>query len=915
MNKRSKNVGRLFIFLITILIIIKIFSHFYVNYQWFKDLGYTQLFTIPLITKILMFLAIFAVSFTFFYLSAMYVIKIINKSGYGSKSTTRTYSIIYGFDEFEDNIIEINNDKPVSKSILVIAAGVLSAIVSGIFLDADAFIKFLQFINSNNFGVIDPVFSKDASFYVFKLPFINLILDIMLLILSIILILSIVLFVMFRVAQIHLIFRRGDPFLPSDALKFLATVLGIWFIVFAVNKYFSMYSIMYSQVGYVFGAGNTDINIGIPLTKLLAVLSLIIGIICLTYNFNTNNRLVISAVGVYIVIAIFSEIVHYSYQHFYVANNEFVAEKPYINHELKFTKIAYGLNNIKIKEYPGITNLTVQNIENNQATMENIRLNDPKVLRQVLSQNQGLRYYYHFGDIDVDRYNLDGNYKQVMITAREIDEKSLSGKAGTFINQTMRYTHGYGVVATLANDFDENGYAQLIIRDVPPQSSIKNLEVKEPRIYFGEKTNDEKYGFVIGNTTAKEFDYPQGETNIENVYQGKTGLALKGLNKLALSFYFNTLRFYLAGEVKSDSKLLMRRNIKERVNELMPYLYYDNDPYIVVAQDGKLYWIIDAYTVSNMFPYSMPVIENVNYIRNSVKVVVDAYNGTVDFYVFEDEPVVKILKNAFPNVFKSADQMPSNLKEHIRYPEDLFRIQSEVLKDFHVEDTLVFYNKEDTWQIAKKAEGNKTSYVEPYYTVMKLPDEEKEEFILMIPYTPVSRGEQQRNNLVAWLAARNDASKYGQLVLYKMPKNVEVQGPLMIDSLIDQDPEISSKMTLWGQGGSKIIRGNLLVVPIDGGFIYVEPIYIEADRQGGSIPQLQAIVFAIDKKITMIETNNLDEAVAKFFSKKVGTSTVVKDVPANINDKTTISKEDIIEQIRKLKQQLEKLENDLKNLQ
>ncbi|MDD2498820.1 MAG: UPF0182 family protein, partial [Desulfitobacteriaceae bacterium] len=481
----------------------------------------------------------------------------------------------------------------------------------------------------------------------------------------------------------------------------------------------------------------------------------------------------------------------------------------------------------------------------------------------------------------------------------------------------MRYTHGYGLTASLANEIDESGYASLIVKDVPPQSTLKGIEITEPRIYFGELTNNERYGYVIGNTEAKEFDYPQGESNVENSYNGSTGLPLKGLNKLFLSAYFDTPRFYIAGEINADSKLLMRRNIVDRVSTLMPYLSYDNDPYIVAAEDGKLYWIIDAYTSTDKFPYSA-LVGNLNYLRNSVKVVVDAYNGTVDFYIFDNtDPIIQTVSKMFPGVFKDADEMPTNLREHTRYPEDYFKIQSQVLLNFHVNDPSVFYNREDTWDIAKKVTEEGTGNMDPYYTVMKLPDEQESEFVLMLPFTPTSRQDQHRNNMVAWLAARNDGDNYGELVLYRMPKNVEIQGPLMIDSLIDQDTAISSKLSLWGQGGSQIIRGNLLVVPMDGGFIYVEPIYIRADKQGASIPQMQAIVFAIDKKVVMVETKSLDKAIATFFGQE-GLPDPQQEQPEQPGQpeepQGTDRKEIIIDKIQSLKQQLLELEKEIKSL-
>ena len=917
MKKFKSKFSLIFVFLIVLLVLAKVFSGVFVDYLWFLDLGYKELFLTPIWANIGLGLAMFLLFFISFMISAIIVAKIILKSGISSISYGGRVIDIKSF-------VGKNYDPKVgykvsipSKILWILSSiiGFFSIILTSAFMENNFAIDFLKFVNSSNFNIKDIIFDKDISFYIFKLPFINQAFSMILVAIGTVLFVSLTVFFVSGIVNVGSVITGKSNFINNQAQKFLVAILGIGFIVYAIKKYYSIYAVIYSRAGYVFGAGNTDVNITIPAAKVLAVSSLIIGILCIVFLIKKDYKAIITSIVIYFIASFGVGIITFSYQNFYVSNNEFVAEKPYIENEIKYTRLAYGIDNVKQIDYPGNVDLTMENINNNEVTMDNIRLNDPNALSKVLSQNQGLRYYYTFGGIDIDRYTLDGKYRQVMIAPREINEESFKGKVETFINQVMRYTHGYGVAATLANDFDANGYAKLIVKDVPPTSSTKGIGVNEPRIYFGEMTNDSKYGYVIANTSAKEFDYPQGDTNIENVYKGSTGIEMNGINKVALSLYNNTLRYYLASEINSDSKLLMKRNINERVNKLMPYLTYDSDPYIVVDSKGKLFWMMDAYTNSDKFPYSMPYNNSTNYIRNSVKVVIDAYNGEVEFYVFEDEPIINTLRKIFPNTFKDDSQMPSDLKSHIRYPEGLFKVQVEVLRDFHVENSSVFYNKEDTWEIAKKAEGKETSSVEPYYTIMKLSGEKNEEFILMNPFTPLSRDEQQRNNLVAWLGARCDGENYGQLVLYKMPKSIEIQGPLMIDSMIDQDPEISSKMTLWGQGGSSVIRGNLLAVPIDDGFIYVEPIYIEADREGSSIPQLQAIVIAVDKKVVMVETNDLDEAIAKFFGSQ---APVIKEAIPNAPvapiegvKVQELDKQEIINKLRDLRDQLETLEKDL----
>jgi len=897
--------------LILTLVLFKVASGFYVDYNWFKDLGYTQLFLKPIYAKLEIGLIAFFIYFTIIFLAGFIGYRVfMSAENYEHRTNSRFHLHVVG------KVIEADETgvkAPSSKSFLF-GLFIVSFTVSLFFAltaTENGWMKLLEFRNASPFGFRDLVFNKDISFYVFKMPLYNFILNSLLLSLFIIFIISLLIYFLTGLVRVTgSLLKKDGLHIPPSIRRFWAVLIAVLFVLLALKRYLAMYAVMYSQNGYVYGAGYTDIHVTVPLAKAMALLALVCALAGLTYCFINDHRLILRTLTLYLAAAVLGGVTQGLVQ-YNVSNNEFNKEKPYIEQEIKYTQLAYNLTGMKVKDYPGVAPLTMKNINNNRDTIDNIRLNDPAPLQTVLSQNQGIRYYYRFNDIDVDRYTIDGKYREVLLAPREISGDALTEKAGTFVNLTMRYTHGYGASATLANEIDSSGYAKLIVKDIPPQISVDGIRIKEPRIYYGELTNDEKYGYVIGNSLTKEFDYPLGDNNVENSYQGQTGLPLTGLNKLFLSAYFNTFRLYLAGEIQDTSMLLMRRNIEERVQTLMPYLRYDHDPYLVIAEDGKLYWIIDAYTTTDKFPYSAPY-SDVNYIRNSVKVVVDAYHGTVNFYVFDpQDPILKTIRSIFPGVFKDKQTMPGNLLKHIRYPEDLFRIQAKVLLNFHVNNPSVFYNREDTWDIAKKIEGASTVDKEPNYTIMKLPGEKESEFVLMLPFTPASRAGNPRNNMVAWLAARNDGDHYGELLLYRMPKNIEVQGPLMIDSLIDQDTVISGKMTLWGQGGSEVIRGNLLVVPIDNGFIYVEPIYIKADKQGASIPQMQAIVFAIDKKIVMVETNSLDEAMKVFFA-KAGLNEPAPAEPGKPREINT--KEAILQKIDLIKQQLQELEKEIQGM-
>lgn len=896
---------------------VKICSQFYVPFLWFKDLGYKQLYLTPIVAKIEIGVISFLIYFLIIFSMGLIAYRVFVKAEKEQVRSKFHLFVIENLRTTEEKDITPADPKKVVSILLLI-----STVISFFFAlgaTENGWMKLLMYRHASPFGVSEQVFNKDISFYVFNIPLYNFILSSLAFSLTAIVIISVVFYV-----STGLIKMRGNPLergafhVPRSIRRFWAILAGILFILFGMIKYLSMYAVMYSQSGYVYGAGYSDIHVTIPLAKVMTVLAILCGIACFLYFFINDHRLILGPVVIYSVVAIVGTLA-FGLVQYNVSNNEFSKEKPYIEQEIKFTKLAYNLNNIQIKDYPGTAKISPQNIANNRSTVDNIRLNDPAPLQTVLSQNQGLRYYYRFNDIDIDRYMIDNQYRQVLLAAREISDEALTEKAGTFVNLTMRYTHGYGAAATLANEIDDSGYAKLIIKDIPPQSQVKGMEIKEPRIYFGELTNDTTYGYVIGNTAAKEFDYPQGDNNVENRYTGKTGLSLTGFNKLLLSSYFNTFRFYMTNEITPNSKLLMNRNIVDRVQTLMPYLKLDSDPYVVIADNGKLYWLIDAYTSTDHFPYAAPA-GDLNYIRNSVKILIDPYNGNVDFYTFDkSDPILKALSKIFPGVFQDSSRMPAGLIKHIRYPEDYFNVQSNILQNFHVANPSVFYNREDTWDIAKRVVNQSTQNVDPYYSVMKLPGETDSEFVLMLPFTPASRQEQHRNNLVAWLAGRNDGAHYGELILYKVPKNVEIQGPLMIDSLIDQDTLISGKMSLWGQGGSEVIRGNLLAVPIDGGFIYVEPIYIKAVQQGASIPQMQAIVFAIDKKIIMVETKSLDKAMAAFFAQEglapETPATPGTPPPAEAGQPKVVNpKDSIMQKIQDIKRQLQDLESQVKSL-
>ncbi len=556
-----------------------------------------------------------------------------------------------------------------------------------------------------------------------------------------------------------------------------------------------------------------------------------------------------------------------------------------------------------------------QDIANNSATVNNIRLWDYRPLKDTYKQIQSIRLYYDFADIDVDRYEVDGSYRQVLLGARELSPEKLDIQAQTWLNRCLHYTHGYGVALSPVNEVSEEGLPNLWVRDVPP---IGKLEIESPEIYYGERTDE----YVIVDTNVEEFDYPKGETNVYTKYVGESGIRLDSfIRKLAFAWELGDMNILISGELTPESQLLYRRNIQQRVGHIASFLKLDHDPYIVI-DDGKLFWVQDAYTISDRYPYSQPSSGGINYIRNSVKVVINAYDGSVTFYLIDSEDALANTYAAiFPSLFTPIEEMPASLRAHLRYPQDLFQIQVSMYQTYHMEDPRVFYNKEDLWTIPIEIYADAEQVVEPYYVIMRLPGEEREEFLLMLPFTPT-----QKDNMITWLAARSDGDKYGKLIAYNFPKDKLVYGPRQIEARIDQDPTISSQFTLWGQEGSQVIRGNLLVVPVESSILYVEPIYLQAER--GGLPELKRVIVASGNRIAMEPT--LAQSLSTIYTGLSPTEPVVTipslpseaPLPAEIGELAKLAQEHYTKAQEYLKagnwtgwgEELQKMEEALKQL-
>jgi len=533
-------------------------------------------------------------------------------------------------------------------------------------------------------------------------------------------------------------------------------------------------------------------------------------------------------------------------QNFVVNPNELIKETPFIEHTISGSLLAYGLNNTESKKLTGAESLNAESIKANSLTIENIRLWDQEPLLDTLGQLQEIRTYYQFNSVDHDRYTIDGKYRQTLLSPRELKSENLPNR--TWINEHLTFTHGYGVSLSPVNQITPQGLPVLLIKDIPPRSSV-DLKVGQPEIYFGELSNDH----VFVNTGTKEFDYPEGEKNVYKNYEGSGGFPVDSfINKALLAARFKTLKILFSQDINNESRVLMYRNITERVLKVAPFLRLDSDPYLVVTE-GKMKWLYDAYTVSDHFPYSQTIPRFGNYVRNSVKVVIDAYDGSMDFFISDpNDPIIQTWKNVFPELFKELNEMSEDLRKHIRYPSDLFTIQAFIYATYHMKAPQVFYNKEDLWEIPEI--DNKM--MEPYYTIMKLPGNKAEEYILMLPFTPSGK-----SNLSAWMVAQSDGENYGKLIAYTFPKQKLIYGPNQIVARINQDAEVSRQISLWDQRGSKVIQGTMLVIPIEESLIYVRPLYLKADA--GKIPELKRVIVGYEDTIAMERT--LEEALAKIF--------------------------------------------------
>ena len=886
-----------------LLIVLSVLKGFYVDLLWFDSVGYDSVFWKSITAKTLLFLIGLFIS-----------ILVIGTNIWLARKLSPQGP--------EQSFIEEIDVSALRKvvSVILIAATLLLAVIFGS-VAGSSWQTLLAWINGIDFvGRTDPQFGRNISFYMFQLPAYQMIQGWFLSL--------IVMSVLGSVAVYGLsISLQGFQLQITRGMRIhLSVLVGLIFILISIGTYLSIFELVLSEGGIIFGATYTDINAVLPARYVVVALALFAGLVTIANGFLSNNgyKLPLFAFSIWVIAGIVGGAIYPNFvQSFQVAPNEREREESYIQRNIEATRYAYGLDEITNNDFPAEQSVTIEAIEANPKTLDNIRLLDPRPLRDTFNQVQAIRQFYEFTDVDVDRYVVNGEPRQVMLSARELDISGAQQRNWT--QERLQLTHGFGAVVAPVNKVIDEGLPDFITKDIPPASEEIELSIEGSRLYFGEITDQ----YVIVNSNEVEFDYPLGEGNAETSYEADRGIKLSSFGrKLALAWDLGDTNILISSQINSDSRLLLHRNIKDRISQVAPFLILDRDPYIVII-DGQLKWIQSAYTTSNRYPYSQPR-GNVNYIRDSVKIVVDAVTGDMTFYLIDEEdPVAGTWAKIFPELFTPNASMPSSIREHLRYPLDMFSLQSNLYLRYHITDPNVFFIGEDFWNIPTERFFQQEQPVEPYYVLMTLPQveqvdnvtQENLEFSLIMPFTP-----RNRQNTVAWLAGRSDGADYGSLVAYRFPTDDLVFGPAQIEARIDQNPGISQQITLWDQAGSEVIRGNLLMIPIGQSFLFVEPIYLQADTS--RLPELVRVVVANGNAIAMERTfeEALDVVLGRT-SSSLPEDNVIGEISSDNSQKETSdikpvsgdtnqlieqareSLEDVESELSKLKRVIDALEN------
>lgn len=889
MEKRQR---RLSIIILIAVLIIGLFVSligFISDFLWFREMGYLSVFFKQIVTQLKVGIPTFVVISVLVYL---YLNRL--KKGYFSKIASS----------------EETNLKKLGKTTVVLS--ILFGIFATIMAVMQLWFEILKFANSTSFDLNDPLFGFDISFYIFKLDFLTQLNDILIGIIIGFVLLTIIYYIILMTVRTPDVFKEqvppeaefaGDrderysgssnPFEngnkrtnnPNDFFgKFSEAFTGkkpqakpvkpkkqfddnnfrqlmeiasgklamlgfIFFIMLGISFFLQQFDLLQAHTGAVYGAGFTDVNITLWKLRGLCVLSVLAAVMFVVQMKRKQYKKILTVPVVMIVVGLVGTGAGMLIQNFIVSPDELSKETPYLERNIEYTQYAYQLDDVSTKAFAADNTLTAADIAENSETISNIRINDFDPAKQFYNQTQSIRQYYTFNDVDNDRYMIDGKYTQTYLATREIDETKISD---SWLNRHLKYTHGYGVTISRVDKVTSSGQPDVLVGNIPPESSVEDIQITRPEIYFGELSNE----YIIVGTDEAEFDYPSGESNEYTHYDGTAGIELNLFNRIVFAAREGSVKLLVSSNINSDSKIIINRNVMERIKTIMPDLTYEADPYMVTV-DGKLYWMVDAYTTSSNYPYSQPFQEDINYIRNSIKVVVDAYNGDVNFYVVdESDPIAQTYAKIYPKLFRSYDEMPEGLKAHIRYPNTLLQIQANIYARYHMEDISVFYLNEDQWDIAYEIYGTEQAQMTPTYYIAKLPGEEKAEFFNSIPFTPKSK-----KNMTALMVARNDGDNYGELVLYQFPKSKTIYGPEQVEAQIDQNTEISKEFSLWNSSGTKYRRGNMFIIPINTSILYVEPVYLEATNS--SIPEVKRIIVAYGDRIAYEQT--LAECLVSLF--------------------------------------------------
>lgn len=822
------------------LILLSISSSWIMEWLWLNELGYSQVFWTVRSTQVILTLAAFLIASTW---------------------------LVYNF---RQAAVRIGHAIPASSPLQNLNLGVsgaqfhkrLKQLFTGgalviAFLFSSAFLlrwdQTIRFLWGEQTGTVDPLFGHDIGFYLFQLPFWELVQTSLTVLAFITLLVVGILYVVSGLISANP--DRGIS-IPSAVKTHLSMIGALWLGLLAWGFYLDRYQLLFRSDGVIFGAGYTHVNVELPALWLLAGLCLLLAILLAASRWVAMKKTMIATAALVVLTLILGRAALPSLvQQFDVDPNELERERPFIENNIEMTRAAYGLDNVQEIDYTTEDTLVVEDIRNNRDIVDNIRLWDPRLLIQTYQQLQEIRPYYQFNNVDIDRYEIGGETQQVMLSARELASQ-LPSQSDTWVNRHMQYTHGIGLAMSPVNRTDNQGQPDMFVRNIPPVSPFPELQLDNPAIYYGEQSHH----YYIVNTDAEELHYPRAGENVYKHYEGRGGIQFSSFwRQLLFAWEMGDINILLSDNINDESRFQIWRGLQERINKVAPFLQLDEDPYLVM-NNGQMYWVQDAYTTTSNYPYSQISLGGDNYIRNSVKIVMDAYHGDIDFYITDEEdPLISLYDQALPGMFQSLDQAPDGLQEHFRYPQNLFEVQLELYNRYHMTNPRLFYNNEDRWVRPNEQYAGQRILMEPYYTLARMPHRDRMEFMLMSPVTP-----ENRNNMISWMAANSDPENYGELVSFQLPRERLIYGPSQIEARIDQDPEISRQIALWDQRGSRVIRGNLMVIPIENSFMYVEPVFLLADED--DIPQLQRVIVAIGEEISMQPT--IEAALFELFGEE-----------------------------------------------